>query len=110
MKFIKKKRIYESGMNKKIYIKDVGRIYLNNNEQVTFVTKNNAKHDVVRKDWGFYATQSINSRLKKNFRTALVVNKVKRVYIMLVEKRFISKFNKYCKQEDQKVLAWLDKL
>ncbi len=106
----RKPRKFSAGIFSKIQIKDCGEIYLNPNEQISFVTKSHAKHDVTRKDWGFYATQSINSRLKKKFRTALVINKLKRIFIMLIEKKYIKKFNKYCKEENQKVLIWLDKL
>ena len=41
------------------------KIYLKSNEQITFVTDNFSKHDVTRKKWGFYGTQSVNSRLNK---------------------------------------------
>ena len=110
MRIKKKKnpRKFAVGLNNKIQIKDCGSIYLKPNEQISFVTKSLAKHDVTRKDWGFYATQSINSRLKKNFKTAIVINKLKRIFIMLVEKKHIKKFNRYCKKENQKVLTWLD--
>lgn len=106
----KKPRKFLVGLNSKIQIKDCADVYLNFNEQISFVTKSLGRHDVTRKEWGFYATQSINSRLKKKFKTALVINKLKRIFIMLVEKKYIKKFYKYCKQENQKVLIWLDKL
>ena len=44
----------------------MGTVYLAPNEQLTFVTENKNRYDVARKYWGFYATPSINSRLKKN--------------------------------------------
>ena len=66
------------------------------------MTENNSEHDVIRKDWGFYATQSVNSRLKKNFKTALVVNPQQKIFIMLVEKKFINKFKKYCKMKNKR--------
>ena len=110
MKFKKTKRIFFAGLFKKIKFNDVGKIFLKKNELVSFVTENNSEHDVIRKDWGFYATQSVNSRLKKNFKTALVVNPQQKIFIMLVEKKFINKFKKYCKNEKQKVMCWLDEL
>ena len=110
IKINKKKRNFEVGRGKKITIKDVAKIYLKPNEQVTFVTSNRGNHDVTRKDWGFYATQSVNSRLKKNFKTALVINPLKRIFIMLVERNKIKNFKLYCKQENQKVLIWLDQI
>lgn len=110
VKFKKKPREYVVGINKKICLKDYGKIFLNNNEQITFVTNSSAEHDVTRKSWGFYATQSVNYRLKKKFKTALVINPLRRIYIMLVEKKFLNKFRIYCKAENQKVLLWLDEL
>ena len=48
---------------KKIYIKHCADIYLKKNEQITL--KNfDKEYDIVKKDWGFYATPSINDRLK----------------------------------------------
>ena len=110
MKIKKKNRKFQSGLYKKIYLKDSGKIFLKKNELVSFVTEDLSEHDVVRKDWGFYATQSINSRLKKNFKTALVINPLERIFVMVVEKKYLNKFKKYCKDEKQKVLCWLDEL
>ena len=67
IKISKKKRNFTVGRGKKITIKDVAKIYLKPNEQVTFAASNRGNHDITRKDWGFYATQSVNSRLKKKF-------------------------------------------
>ena len=103
-------RKFTVGMNKKKKIKlfDCGKIYLKPNEQISFITQSLSSHDVTRKKWGFYATQSINSRLKKKFRTALVINPLGRIFVMLVEKKYLNEFKKYCKAENQKVLIWLD--
>jgi hypothetical protein len=110
IKIHKKKRNFYVGKNLKTVISDVATIYLKTNEQVTFLTKNFGEHDVTRKEWGFYATQSINFRLKKFFKTALVMNSLKRLFIMIVEKRHLNKFKNYCKKEDQKLLIWLDEI
>jgi hypothetical protein len=103
-------RKFEVGVHQKTLINDVAKIYLKPNEQVTFVTKDFGQHDVTRKEWGFYATQSINFRLKKFFKTALVMNSLKRLFIMIVEKRHLKKFKSYCKKEDQRLLIWLDEI
>ena len=110
MKVNKKSRSFLTGIRKKEKIIDVGKILLKKNEMVTFVTKNNSKHEVTKKEWGFYATQSINHRLKKKFKTALVINSQKRIYIMMVEKTKMKLFKKYCKLEKQEVLIWLDEI
>tara|TARA_B100000029_G_scaffold460012_1_gene490618 strand:- start:386 stop:751 length:366 start_codon:yes stop_codon:yes gene_type:complete len=111
MKFYKRKipRKFTVGLNNKIIIKDLGDVQLLPNEQITFITKNKNRYDFCRKDWGYYATPSINHRLKnEGFKTALVKNSKNKIYVMVVDKKFISKFKKYCKLEKQKVLFWLD--
>ena len=66
MEFNKKNppRKFKVGIKKEITIKDCGTIELQNDEQVTFLTGKSAEYDVARKSWGFYATPSINGRLK----------------------------------------------
>ena len=112
MKFKKNKtsRSFIVGIKKKLKIKDVGTVYLAPDEQLTFVTENKNRYDIARKNWGFYATPSINFRLKKEgFKTALVKNSLNRIFVMVVEKKKMPKFKKYCKDQDQKIIFWLDK-
>ena len=63
----KKLRKFKPSKYSDVVLKDCGKIILNNNEQVTFSDKykQNNDYDVTKKDWGYYATPSINSRLKK---------------------------------------------
>jgi hypothetical protein len=100
-------RVFTVGNN--IKIKDFGKIHLNNNEMVSFV-QNNKEYDFVAKDWGFYASPSINARLKREgFKTALVVNKHNQLYIMVVDKDKIIKFKDYLKDnQDNRIICWLD--
>ena len=80
MRFLKKKkpRIFLVSKKNKIFLKDVGKIFLNDNEHLTFVTKNKKNYDICKKNWGFYATPSVNYRLKKEgFNTALTMQKKK---------------------------------
>lgn len=107
LKLKKKIRKYIVGKKRNIIIKDCGEIFLEHDEQISFVTENQARHEVVRKNWGFYATQSINFRLKKNFITALMCNTSKRIYLVLIEKKKLKEFKKYCEIESQKVIQWL---
>tara|TARA_Y100000589_G_C27147487_1_gene627473 strand:- start:53 stop:1270 length:1218 start_codon:yes stop_codon:yes gene_type:complete len=96
------------GLKHNIEIKDLGEVFLNDNEQVTFITEDNKRYDFVKKDWGYYGTPSINKRLKfEGFITALVKNKENAYYIMVVNKDKKSLFNKYCKDEDQEIIKWL---
>jgi hypothetical protein len=93
-----------------ITIKDSGKIYLEPNEMITFVTKRGKELDITAKDWGFYATPSINGRLKKEgFKTALVKNEFNKIFIMVVEKDKIEIFKKYLNtHQNNKIICWLD--
>ena len=111
MQFDKKtpNREFKVGLNKSIILKDCGSIKLEKDEQVTFLTNKSAEYDVVRKSWGFYATPSINGRLKNfGLKTALVKNKFDQYYIMIVEKGFEEDFFKYLKDESNEIITWLD--
>ena len=58
------------GKKKNIRIKEVAFLKLKNNEQVVFNCFYPKKYDFVKKNWGYYATPSINSRLKnQGFKT-----------------------------------------
>lgn len=93
--------------DKKIQLKDTAKIILKKNEQVTFKYLN-SEYDVAKKDWGYYATPSINGRLKKfGFRTFLIKNKINKFYIFLVHKNKIKSFKKYCKDDNQKIVVEL---
>jgi len=93
----------------KIVISDLGDLYLSPDEQITIVTDNGKRHDFACKDWGFYSTPSINGRLKnEGFKCALVENLHGQVYVMSVEKDRIALFEKYCADENQTILEWLD--
>lgn len=102
-------RRFKVSQNPPVEISDFGDIHLNPDEQVTFVTENGKRHDFVRKDWGFYATPSINGRLKREgFKTAMVKNEAGQIYIMVVDPDHMVGFEKYCHDHDQKVIRWLD--
>lgn len=101
MKYNEKKppREFEVGVQR-IILRDCGSLGLDSDEQVTFLTSNKKEYDVVRKDWGFYATPSLNKRLVKfGLRPALVANKEERYYLVLVEKEKVGKFKRYCQNE-----------
>ena len=102
-------REFKVGLDNQIIIKDCGIIHLKPDEQITFVTGDGKEYDVARKDWGFYATPSINGRLKNfGFKTALVKNSHNKYYIMLVEKEKTIEFEKYLKKENNYFLRWLE--
>lgn len=84
-------------------------VRLNPDEMITFVTPDGHEYDVVRKAWGYYATPSIDERLRVNgFRVALVQNSVSgRLYIVLVEEAQIAEWEQYSRLENLKVVSWL---
>ena len=53
---LSKIRKFSVGKNKDIEISDLGSIYLENNELISFVTEQQNNYEIVRKNWGFYAT------------------------------------------------------
>ncbi len=65
--------------------------------------------DVVRKSWGYYATPSLNGRLRTHgLRAALVVNGAGRLYVMLCEEGREPEFDAYLDAESQRLVCWLD--
>lgn len=92
-----------------VEISDCGKIYLDDDEQVTFVTKSGKEHDFCAKDFGFYTTPSINHRLKnQGFKTALTRNSLGRYYLKVVDADKIKEFEDYVKSEDSEIIEWLD--
>lgn len=91
-------------------MKDCGALALDADEQVTLVTESGAEYDVARKDWGFYATPSLNGRLEQfGLRGVLIKNRgTGRYFVLLVERGCESAFDAYCEQENLAVITWLD--
>jgi hypothetical protein len=102
-------REFEVGFDIKRALCDCAHIDLKKNEQVTFTTSQGAEYDVTRKDFGFYATPSVNGRLRKfGLRTVLVRNRITQYFILLVERGRESLFEQYMKEEKMDLIAWLD--
>ncbi len=92
-----------------ITIKDFGKVYLENNEMVSFVNNLGKECDFVQKSWGYYVCPSVNGRLKnEGFKTALTSNKEKRLYVLAVDKDKIDDFQNYMKNQDITFICWLD--
>jgi hypothetical protein len=111
MKIVKKEppRVFQVGEGRKISISDCGKIHLEPDEQVTFVTATGKEHDFAAKSWGFYATPSVNGRLvNQGLKTALVKNSYGRYYIMVVDTERIPDFEAYLSSEKNEVVEWLD--
>jgi hypothetical protein len=104
-------RSYKTGLDKKVVIKDCGRLMLEPDEQVTFLTDSGCEYDVTRKDWGFYATPSLNVRLERfHLRAVLVRNASDRYFVMLVEKGKERLFDSYIRSEALTIVCWVDSL
>jgi hypothetical protein len=102
-------RTYKVGLENQITIKDMGTISLESDEQVTFITPGEGEYDLCRKSWGYYATPSVNDRLKRfGFKTAVVRNSKGQVYIMIVEISKMTAFQDYLAEECNEVIQWLD--
>ncbi len=88
---------------------DCGSVRLASNEQVTFVADGGAEYDVARKDWGFYATPSLNGRLERfGLRPALVKNSDGKFYVLLVEAGKQPAFDEYLAAQRSSLVCWLD--
>jgi len=105
--FKRKPRIFQV---KGHMVKDFGKIYLNEGEMVSFVTKSGKECDFAAKDWGFYLGPSLNSRLKnQGFKVALVLNEQGQLYVHAVEKDKIKNFKRYLKSnKNNRIICWLD--
>lgn len=94
---------------KTVEIRHCANITLEPDEQITFETESGTEYDVVRKSWGYYATPSINGRLKEHgLRGVLVKNSVGRIYLLLIEQGKEADFEQYLIQEEMMVIMWLD--
>ena len=105
----KSPRKFLVGRGSMVEISDCGTVQLSANEQVTFLTANNLEYDVVRKEWGYYATPSLNGRLADNdLRAVLTKNRSDNFYVLLVERGRESAFHRYLEEEDMSIVAWID--
>ncbi len=90
-------------------ISDCGRVDLRPDEMVVFTTPGGGEYDVVRKDWGFYATPSLNGRLRDHgLRGVLIRNPHGKAYLLLVERGREAEFEDYMRRDQLHVVAWLD--
>ena len=103
-------RRFTVGNSVKFDMLDCGDLRLAPDEQVTFKTASGAEYDVAAKDWGFYATPSLNGRLEQfGLRGVLIRNRdTGRYFLLLVERGSEPQFDAYCSQENLAVIAWLD--
>jgi 2-polyprenyl-3-methyl-5-hydroxy-6-metoxy-1,4-benzoquinol methylase len=109
VEYKKPPRKFKVGKEEAIEISDCGEIHLSENEMVTFVNPQGKRYDFTAKNWGFYATPSINIRLKdEGYKTALVRNSQGRFFIMVVDENKVAAFRKYLSKDNQTLVVWLD--
>jgi hypothetical protein len=102
-------RLFEVGFGEKIQMKDCAHIEMEPDEQVTFLTESGAEYDVARKSWGYYATSSLNGRLKSfGLRAVLVKGEDGKFFVHLVEKGKENDYDRYRQAERLVVVCWLD--
>jgi len=102
-------RRFEAGYGPTVTISDCGRLHLEADEQVTFTTPGGGEYDVARKEWGFYATPSLNGRLAGfGLRAALARNRVGRYFVLLVERGREDAFAAYLEADRMALVSWLD--
>lgn len=101
-------RRFSVGLHGSITITHSADIQLSDDEQVTFKAEGDSEYDFVRKSWGYYASPSINGRLKGfGFRSFLVTNQAGYVYFMVVDRERYHDFLAYCSLEEQEILLEL---
>ena len=103
-------RRFTVGNAVKFDMSDCGNLALAPDEQVTLTTEQGGEYDVARKDWGFYATPSLNGRLPQfGLRTVLIRNTLTgRYFVLLVEQGHDAAFDAYREQESLEIVFWMD--
>jgi hypothetical protein len=104
-------RTFRVGHDQSIELSHVADIELEPDEQITFVTHSGTEFDVVRKEWGYYATPSLDRRLPDHgLRPALVRgSRTGRMYLLLVEVGKEADFQSYLEWDGLQLVCWLDR-
>lgn len=102
-------RTFATGRGEPITISDVAHLELDPDEQITFTTPAGGEYDVTRKNWGFYATPSLNGRLLNyNLRAVIARGPAAKYYVFLVERGREAEFEIYLAAEQNEIVRWLD--
>ena len=98
-----------AGGGQPVRLRDCARISLEPDEQVTFTTPGGSEYDLARKSWAYYATPSLNGRMKQfGLRPALVRSPAGRYYVLALESGQETDFHRYLAEERMEVVCWLD--
>ena len=93
-----------------IKISHVANIHLENDQMVTFVTNDGTEYDVIKKNWGYYATPSLGGRLRKFSLKAAIMRNIdtRQCFIILAHENRIDLLHDYMTKERQEIVMWLD--
>lgn len=101
-------RRFRAGRLAEVEISDTGRVALEPDEQVTFTTPAGGELDVTRKSWGFYATPSVNHRLRRfGLRACIATNPEGQRFVLLVEDGCEAEFEAY-RADQGLTVDWMD--
>ncbi|MDW3208207.1 MAG: hypothetical protein R8L07_21950 [Alphaproteobacteria bacterium] len=107
-------RPFRVGAKGDIELLDCGTVRLAPDEQVTFRTDNRGAtaFDVTRKEFGYYASNSLNGTLpRQGLRAALCRNDAHGLlYMLFVEKGKENQYRSYLDAEGMSHLGWMDEL
>jgi hypothetical protein len=88
---------------------ECAHVALSPGEFVTFATPEGREYDVVAKEWGFFATPSVNNRLRSfGFRTAILVDAAGKRFVVLVAEDRMAHFEAYLASTGDRVEEWLE--
>ena len=91
-----------------LHLSHVADMSLGPDEVVTFVGDGGTEFDVVRKDWGYYATPSLNGRLPSKGLRPVLCASADRLYLLLCETGCETAFADYLTSQGMRAVRWLD--
>ena len=100
-------REFEAGLSR-VRLRHVADAWLMPDELVTFRTESGTELDLTRKAWGYYASPSLNGRLREHGLRAVLAAGGGRMYLLVVEAGREPEFRSYLDSEEMEVIAWLD--
>ena len=104
-KIIKPVRKFEVGDTvPTIELSHVMDLMLEADEQVTLVAEGGKEVDICKKDWGYYATPSLNSRLQR----CCLVDSAGKKFVHIVDQNKMPSYQNYLDQQKMTIVAWLD--
>ena len=102
-------REFKIGYQDSITVRDCAHIELEPGELITLTTESGTELDILKKEWGYYATPSLNNRLPKfGLRSALVRSPDGRFFLVMIEDGKKKEFEKYLASENLEVVTWMD--